>query len=203
MFRYPHHLARHLICILLGLSLWYAVYRYVAIQTHPFSPLDVGGGSVTNNTKNSLARIPLRWMIRECFKANCGVMFDSERLKEIGLDPMALYPFVLPRPPPKTAETMSVKTPVEPPSIFQRLINAFKKRGPPIALTNDEEEHQLETEEDEELADALSPVYDQLSLRKIWWILEVIPMMFRYQDSHDKWVSWFGYVLWLVSCVVY
>jgi len=33
---------------------------------------DVGGGSVKNETHNSLARIPLRWMIREIFLAEAG-----------------------------------------------------------------------------------------------------------------------------------
>ncbi|KAF7348055.1 hypothetical protein MSAN_01757900 [Mycena sanguinolenta] len=78
---------------------------------------DVGGGSVRNDTRHCLARIPLRWMIRECFKvtflvftlqidvnqtpkADTGIMFDAQRLQELGLDPATLYPFVLPRPPP-------------------------------------------------------------------------------------------------------
>lgn len=40
------------------------------IDTNAFSVcLDVGGGSVPNDTPHSLARIPLRWMIRECFLA--------------------------------------------------------------------------------------------------------------------------------------
>jgi hypothetical protein len=36
---------------------------------------DVGGGSVVNGTRNSLARIPLRWMVQQCFIANTGIMF--------------------------------------------------------------------------------------------------------------------------------
>ncbi|EEB99946.1 hypothetical protein MPER_00241, partial [Moniliophthora perniciosa FA553] len=47
---------------------------------------DVGGGSVPNETRANLARIPLRWMVRECFKANTGIMFDVDRLEKIGLD---------------------------------------------------------------------------------------------------------------------
>jgi len=61
---------------------------------------DVGGGSVSNETPHSLARISLRWMIRECFKTGTGIMFDAQGLKEVGLDPATLYPFVTPRPPP-------------------------------------------------------------------------------------------------------
>ncbi|RDX42985.1 hypothetical protein OH76DRAFT_1546730 [Lentinus brumalis] len=53
---------------------------------------DVGGGSVVDEEKHSLARIPLRWMIRECFRTNTGIRFHSELLKGIGLDPDTLYP---------------------------------------------------------------------------------------------------------------
>ena len=57
-------------------------------------PSDVGGGSVPNDTPHSLARIPLRWMIRECFLARTGIQFEADRLRELGLDPDTLYPKV-------------------------------------------------------------------------------------------------------------
>jgi hypothetical protein len=34
----------------------------------------------------------------------------------------------------------------------------------------------LGSEEEEELHDALSPVYDQLKLKRWWWILEILPI---------------------------
>ncbi len=37
-------------------------------------------------------------MIRECFKADSGIMFEAEGLREIGIDPLTLYPVVQPRP---------------------------------------------------------------------------------------------------------
>ncbi|EJD05526.1 uncharacterized protein FOMMEDRAFT_103603 [Fomitiporia mediterranea MF3/22] len=55
---------------------------------------DVGGGSVPNTTPNNLARIPLRWMIRECFLARTGIQFEADRLRDLGLDPVTLYPRV-------------------------------------------------------------------------------------------------------------
>ena len=61
---------------------------------------DIGGGSVANNTPYALARIPLRWMIRECFLANTGIIFDADILRdEIGIDATKLYPIVKPRGP--------------------------------------------------------------------------------------------------------
>ncbi|KDQ30789.1 hypothetical protein PLEOSDRAFT_1035733 [Pleurotus ostreatus PC15] len=137
---------------------------------------DVGGGSVSNKTKHSLARISLRWMIRECFKTNTGIMFDAERLKNVGLDPQTLHPFVTPRPPspaPSTAPSEKEGLLSRPPSPF-----------PPVASVSEEEE---------ELLDALSPKYDQLKLKPFWWILEFIPMEYRFQVGKDnRWVSYFG-----------
>jgi hypothetical protein len=74
--------------------------------------IDVGGGSVDNTTRNSLARIFLRWMIRECFKTNSGIMFDRAGLLGIGLDPARLEPVVvnLPRPPPLSAKFMRIQS---------------------------------------------------------------------------------------------
>ena len=47
----------------------------------------------------------------------------------------------------------------------------------------------LETEEEMELKDALSPIYDQLSLAWGWWILEIVPLWHRYQEENNLWIS--------------
>ena len=46
---------------------------------------DVGGGAVKNSEVNHLARIPLRWMIRECFNCDTGILFDARMLQKAGL----------------------------------------------------------------------------------------------------------------------
>lgn len=46
---------------------------------------DVGGGSVLDSETYSLANISLRWMVREALKARCGILFNKERLDEIGV----------------------------------------------------------------------------------------------------------------------
>ena len=55
------------------------------------------------DTRHTLARIPLRWMIRQCFLTGTGIQFHTDLLRTVGLDPVALYPFVQPRPPPVTS----------------------------------------------------------------------------------------------------
>lgn len=57
---------------------------------------DVGGGNVKNGTRHSLARIPLRWMIRQCFLAGTGIQFHRSSFAAIGIDPKNLYPIVVP-----------------------------------------------------------------------------------------------------------
>lgn len=42
------------------------------------------------------------------------------------------------------------------------------------------------TEEEEDLADLLCPLYDQLALAPGWWVLEVVPMTQRFQDPEDN-----------------
>ena len=35
--------------------------------------------------------------------------------------------------------------------------------------------------------DALQPIYDQLKINPLWWILEIIPLTYSYQDAQGKW----------------
>lgn len=135
-------------------------------------------------------------MIRECFKANTGIMFDTAGLKKIGLDPATLYPFVTPRPPPlPVANAMVQKTPtvtvVDKLATLVERIRLRKREAMPISRAD--LQVNVGTEEEEELKDALSPAYDQLKLKKVWWALEIMPLNLRYQRGDNKWVSYFGY----------
>ncbi|KAI6024564.1 hypothetical protein EDC04DRAFT_2573941 [Pisolithus marmoratus] len=124
---------------------------------------DVGGGSVMSGTRNSLARIPLRWMIREIFKASVGILFHGSMFQQIGMDPSTLYPHVVPRPPAVLNDPMYVH------------------HGPDVKFVS---------EEIEDLNDALSPIYDQLKIAPSWWLLELLPLLRRYpRESDGAWVK--------------
>jgi len=141
---------------------------------------DIGGGSVVNGTRNSLARIPLRWMIRQCFLANTGIMFHKDTFFKIGLDPGTVYPKVLPRPPMILQDSSIHTIPVPKPRVVEddRKAVVYTDGG---SFVNEAEE---------DLADALSPMYDQLKLAKYWWILEMTPQKIHYQSSEtDKIVN--------------
>ncbi|KIK51064.1 hypothetical protein GYMLUDRAFT_252409 [Collybiopsis luxurians FD-317 M1] len=151
------------------LEVWFAGYH-----------CDICGGSATKNTAPNLARIPLRWMIRECFTANSGILFYSNLLMDIGLNPSSLYPFVSPRPP---------SLPIGGNHIQCMPTTSSNASGAPEAS------YRYQTEEEMELADALSPVHDQLSLYWPWWLLELLPISTRYQLKEDSWTSRSGWNL--------
>ena len=150
---------------------------------------------MSNKTRHALARITLRWMVRECFKTNSGIMFNSAALWGIGLDPSTLYPFVKPRPPPLPVGSNYIeKHPAKPIPI--RVHKYLRKVSVPDMETLIEAAHTpfLGSEEEEELRDALSPKYDQLKIAKTWWVLEILPLKLRYQKGDNQWVSYYGSV---------
>ncbi|KAJ7482979.1 hypothetical protein B0H11DRAFT_2021670 [Mycena galericulata] len=151
---------------------------------------DVGGGSVDNETVHNLARIPLRWMIRECFKTNSGIMFDCEGLRSIGLDPDSLYPHVAARPPALPVGNLRIK-PI--PSSKEVSKAQAEAALPNYASTEEAAQAKRPSEEELDLQDALCPIYDQLSLAWFWWVLEFLPLKQRYQRSNNTWATYIGW----------
>ncbi|CAE7192828.1 unnamed protein product [Rhizoctonia solani] len=147
---------------------------------------DVGGGSVPNETQNNLARIPLRWMVRECFLNNTGILFHSSELAEIGLSPCSLWPIVkVPTPPTPTAlETKHEMGPTD-----GTLVDSPRSTPLPGNPLLPLARVTLGSEDD--ALDAITPIYDQLSIAKGWWVLEILPLRQRYQRHDKTWRSWF------------
>ncbi|KAJ3818280.1 hypothetical protein F5880DRAFT_1685007 [Lentinula raphanica] len=142
---------------------------------------DVGGGSVANTETVNLARIPLRWMICECFRTNTGIMFHTEGLRSLGLDPDSLWLEVKPRPEPLPVTSYLRRIPRNPPP-------------PPSAeeIAEAATPSVFKTEEELDLEDALSPIYDQLDLAPGWWVLEFLPVKNKFHDGTGKFVSEIG-----------
>lgn len=86
-------------------------------------------------------------------------MFKADALREVGLDPSRLYPHVLPRP-----KALLLKQ-LDPDRIGYKN-GTISVTEPGVTLT----------EEEEDLADVLSPINDQLLLSPVWWLLELLPM---------------------------
>ncbi|QRW26716.1 choline transport protein [Rhizoctonia solani] len=148
---------------------------------------DVGGGSVLNETKNHLARIPLRWMVRECFLNNTGILFHSTELAEIGLSPCSLWPIVkipTPLPPLPTSELKHELDPTDG-TLVDSPPSTPLPGNPLLPLAH------LTLGSNEDANDAITPIYDQLTIAKWWWILEVMPLRQRYQRHDKTWRTWF------------
>ncbi|KAH9478760.1 hypothetical protein JR316_0009221 [Psilocybe cubensis] len=151
---------------------------------------DVGGGSVPNGTRPNLAHIPLRWMVRECFKAKTGITFDPAEISAIGINPDALYPEVLERPaaleptPDLKPSTVTVKKPGVAQHAGSWLKSWFSTPRAP-----ETQDYRVYTEEQLDLMDALAPIYDQLIIHKMkWWLLEHIWLKgYSPQEKRDVW----------------
>lgn len=137
-------------------------------------------------------------MIRQCFLRNTGIRFHTDLLRTVGLDPATLYPEVLSRPPPvhrwTSIERRSPKfTGRNTTRSSFASVHAREDPGRPIhhsmgyAGVSRRDMHLNEEEED--LADAVSPIYDQLALRWGWWSLELLPMRRRVQDNDGRWTE--------------
>jgi hypothetical protein len=136
--------------------------------------------------------------VRECFKTKTGILFNSAALRDIGLDPCTLYPTVTPRPPPLSAASHAIRIPPARPIPIRPHAFLKKKKQPHPevqVLLEAARMPFLGSEEEEELHDALSPKYDQLKLKKLWWVLEILPLRLRYQRGDNQWVSYFGFVI--------
>lgn len=103
--------------------------------------------------------------------------------KVIGMDPNSVYPVVRPRPPPVTA----LSTP-----------HRAEVRYLPVDGENQVfvDTSDFVSEEEEDLADALSPINDMLRNARTWWLLEYIPQKIKYQGDDDIWVNEVMYVIY-------
>jgi hypothetical protein len=125
-------------------------------------------------------------MIRECFKTYSGILFNTDGMKDIGLDPATLHPHVLSRPPAITIDPSNSD-----PKPF--ISKVPKKEQTPDEKTQASTLELHQTEEQIELVDALAPVWDELALNWGWWILELLPLKQTYQRLDDKWITWYGW----------
>ncbi|KAI9465061.1 hypothetical protein BJY52DRAFT_1114503 [Lactarius psammicola] len=165
---------------------------------------DVGGGLTKDTEKSALSNIPLRWMVREILKTQCHILFDEAALKQWGI-PVAMVKQVSPE---RTRETSDSTLYVESSRSSQE-----RPAIPETPETSDNHALALETGSDtdasipggddlkravtpppsvEELLDSLDAVEkmgDQLKRNAFWWVLEIIPTYYVWQNEKDEWVG--------------
>jgi hypothetical protein len=154
---------------------------------------DVGGGSMSNESRHMLSRIPLRWMLRQCFECDTGILFDTAMLAQQGLDVVTMWPLY----------KQPTKPPVGPqPELLQKfkenklaplaLRSVFLPIGPENTIedapSREDLSYILPSESTEDYFDATARINDQLIDAKGWWILEFWPIVVRVlAKSGDHW----------------
>jgi len=147
---------------------------------------DIGGGSHSSAEKISLSNVTLRWMIKECFVARTGIIFHTDRLRELGfgLDALEADLENIPTgngimPNGKVGSPDSLDT-TRPFSIaFTDSTTLPCKLVPEVATVVRHAKNRV---------DAIAPIYDQLLITLLWWMLELIPMLSTYQQEDGRWV---------------
>lgn len=157
---------------------------------------DIGGGAVANEQRHKPSQIPLRWMIRQTFECNTGIIFHTHRLAEEGVDVHMLYPIYRPLekpivgPSPNTMERYHQGA-LAPLSRRSTLLEAQDEKADiyTLNLYQDAEKRKIAEhwmpEQIEDYFDAIAPFNDQLVQAKFWWVLEVWPIKVRIQNKDD------------------
>lgn len=146
---------------------------------------DVGGGSVANTVRDSLANIPLQWMVKQVILSQCGIKFDDAALRKARIDISAVVPIVLAQMTPDNtieAEVGDVaETPVAPqsPPNEEGDREDIPRRRRPI---RDVTAQHWPREQD-----VVADIHDQLRLNPAWWLLEILPAIFAWQNPDGTW----------------
>lgn len=124
-------------------------------------------------------------MIRQIFLTETGIMFSARGLRRLGLDldPNTFCP-ILSRPP-------ALDVPAD---VFIKKTPRFYRGREPEAQIEEEAEANL-SEQEIELGDALSPIYDQLKQFPLWWILELLPFTHIHQRDDNSWTRFYAWNL--------
>lgn len=150
---------------------------------------DIGGGNVGDDVEVSLAQITLHWMVDHVIQSQCGIFFDSAELAQIGYTapPCAPSPQV-----PTVAETPLNADGHSPPPVTPAPPSAdttavIKESGDHVGHKLAKEPSQAASEPSPELSNALAPLFDELTLNKLWWLLEITPFSYAWQDTDGVW----------------
>ena len=172
------------------------------IDEHPGCHADVGGGSHTTRRNHSLSFIPLRWMIKECILAKTGILFDMEYLKDsLDFDFNGLLEEMREKnisPTDLGAGYEDLEKHALDQTKYEQQQAAAAAAVPTITVTEaangTTQTHHNATGRSrlraglEHLHDVHDHIFDQLILAWLWWLLEIIPTLFTFQDPAGNWI---------------
>lgn len=142
--------------------------------------LDIGGGFVSEDSPTpSLSNIPLRWMLREIVKSNCGVLFCNDSLDRLGIPED-----VVPRNSGESSPESQYRASLEEGSI--------QAHGTPESVCTTLRDATVSvTSKGADEVDAMAELHNELRMNPIWWLLQW-PLWKR----KDWWYVVHGMALW-------
>lgn len=127
-------------------------------------------------------------MVEQVILSNCGIVFDEEALERVG---MPLSSFPISKTPPATEDLTDKSHPIpDIPSLSAAPVDAVSPFAEaPLATPSSPPTDPSTTPSppNPQTSDALAPLFDELQLQKAWWLLEILPLPFRWQDALGKW----------------
>lgn len=144
---------------------------------------DIGGGNVQDDVEVSLPQITLHWMVEQVIQSPCGILFDSEELARIG--------FAVPPPPSQKSQDININNP---PFVASETETAPEVDAGGFVVqefSNEPDQPAPSPEAYPECSNALAPIFDELKINTLWWLLEIMPSSDAWQDRdgvwHNKW----------------
>jgi len=149
---------------------------------------DVGAGTVEDTVRYSLGNVSLRWMVKQVILAKCGIKFDAAALRKAGID---ISTIVLAGPAQQTVEQLwrRRESDVEGATVSSPSGEGGSEEGMIQRGRGEDVESQILPQEQ----DALADIHDELKAQPLWWILELMPMKFVWQEADGTWKSKLGY----------
>ena len=153
---------------------------------------DVGGSAVKDAVRDSLANIPLRWMVKEVMISQCGIRFDREALKEAGIPTLDDHT----RP---AAEQNRTEGPETEPGVPLASSSSPGEDGSGEHAIRGGEGINVEAQGFPQDQEALADIHDELKIHWSWWLLELMPTKFGWQeckpDGTWKWEHKWRYAI--------
>ncbi|EIW59114.1 uncharacterized protein TRAVEDRAFT_28448 [Trametes versicolor FP-101664 SS1] len=158
---------------------------------------DVGGGSVADDVTVSLSDITLRWMVREVVQAQCGIAFDEAALVRANIPESIFRGVGFPLP----SQTIISHTPRRhKPTVPEEEGTSASSAedsdlsDPPLKIqAPSAPSDQTGSDSLDAKADAIQPTHDAFKSSPAWWLLEIVPISYPWQQASGKWknIWWF------------
>jgi hypothetical protein len=136
---------------------------------------------VKDTEQHALSNISLRWMVREILKTKCHILFDETALKEWSIPVEKIKQ----APDSGHLREISDSTTLHTPQV------TLTPLKPPDMPDLGKESAGTATPEslDADALDAVQDIGDQLKKNAFWWIIEIIPTNYMWQNEQDEWVG--------------